>query len=132
MRKLKLTNPVYFNFGSNWKIEVAVTERTKNENLPSSSLNHAALDFDCVGGFPIYLSSAKRGDRFKPLGLVNGSLKLSDFFINSKLPKSARNRWPILKNHENEIIWIPCFRPAQPVRLSDETKKILNLKIKRV
>ena len=126
--EIQINEPGIFNFGRDWKIEVEVNEPVKNENFTSSSVYDAALDFDRVGGFPIVLSSGRRGDRFKPLGLVNGSLKLSDFFINSKLPKSARNLWPILRNLENEIIWIPCFRPAQPVRLSNETKRILKFK----
>ena len=95
--EIQINEPGIFNFGRDWKIEVEVNEPVKNENFTSSSVNDAALDFDRVGGFPIVLSSGRRGDRFKPLGLANGSLKLSDFFINSKLPKSARNLWPIIK-----------------------------------
>jgi len=36
--------------------------------------------------------------------------KLSDFFINEKLPPRARGRWPLLCAGE-KIIWVPGFRP---------------------
>ena len=34
------------------------------------------------------------GDVFEPLGLKGHSQKLSDFFVNVKLPRRARDRWP--------------------------------------
>ncbi len=130
--EIQIIEPGKFNFGRDWKIEVELVEQVQQKNFVPGSLDDATLDFDLIGGFPIFLSRGRRGDRFKPLGMEKGSLKLSDFFINSKLPKSARSRWPILRNSKNDIIWIPGYRPAHQVRLSNETKRLLELKIKRV
>jgi tRNA(Ile)-lysidine synthase len=54
----------------------------------------------------------RRGDRFKPLGLRGHSQKLSDFFINEKVPVRARPRWPLMCAGDL-IVWIPGFRPAE-------------------
>jgi tRNA(Ile)-lysidine synthetase-like protein len=36
------------------------------------------------------------GDRFEPFGMDGHTMKLSDFFINEKLPQRAREAWPLL------------------------------------
>ncbi|MFM8369739.1 MAG: tRNA lysidine(34) synthetase TilS, partial [Chloroflexota bacterium] len=50
--------------------------------------------------------------------------KLSDFFVNEKLPHRARDRWPLLCAGD-EIIWVPGFRPAHKHRLKDATNEVM-------
>jgi tRNA(Ile)-lysidine synthase len=50
------------------------------------------------------------GDRYSPLGL-NGSIKLSDLFVNQHLPQKLRSQWPVIVCG-NEIVWVPGFRVA--------------------
>jgi tRNA(Ile)-lysidine synthase len=63
-----------------------------------------------------------QGDHFKPLGLGGHSQKLSDFFVNEKVPKRMREHWPILCK-EDEIVWVPGYRPAHDYRLEPETQE---------
>jgi tRNA(Ile)-lysidine synthase len=63
-----------------------------------------------------------QGDVFAPLGMGGHSQKLSDFFVNEKMPQRARDHWPLLCAG-NEIIWVPGYRPAHPYRLTETTKK---------
>jgi tRNA(Ile)-lysidine synthetase-like protein len=51
------------------------------------------------------------GDRYCPMGL-HGSSKVSDLFINAKIPLHLRERWPILVCGD-EIVWVPGFRVAE-------------------
>jgi tRNA(Ile)-lysidine synthase len=59
------------------------------------------------------------------------SLKLSDFFINLKLPRRARAHWPLLVDQE-KIVWVPGYRLAHNVRLTDSTRQVVYLSITRV
>jgi tRNA(Ile)-lysidine synthase len=61
------------------------------------------------------------GDTFSPLGMEGHSQKLSDFFVNEKVPQRAREHWPLLCAGD-EIIWVPGYRPADPYRLTGSTK----------
>jgi tRNA(Ile)-lysidine synthase len=70
------------------------------------------------------------GDHFMPLGMDGHSQKLSDFFVNEKIPQRAREHWPLLCSGD-EIIWVPGYRPAHPYRLTDETRKILYFSVSR-
>jgi hypothetical protein len=64
--------------------------------------------------------------------MEKGSIKLSDFFINAKLPKSARKGWPLVRNSTNEIIWVPGYQPGHLFRIKNESKKILKLSIEKI
>ena len=66
----------------------------------------------------------RAGDRFEPFGMDGHTMKLSDFFINEKLPQRARDGWPLLCAGET-VIWVPGFRPAHPFRLTDKTRQAI-------
>jgi tRNA(Ile)-lysidine synthase len=68
------------------------------------------------------------GDRFQPLGMDGHSQKLSDFFVNAKVPVRARARWPLVCAGD-EVVWVPGYRPAERVRVRPETKAILHLQV---
>jgi tRNA(Ile)-lysidine synthase len=66
----------------------------------------------------------QEGDRFQPLGMDGHEMKISDFFINVKLPQRARDRWPLLCIGE-KVVWVPGYRPAHPFRLTESTRQVL-------
>ncbi|MCK6583055.1 MAG: tRNA lysidine(34) synthetase TilS [Anaerolineales bacterium] len=68
------------------------------------------------------------GDQFSPLGMDGHSQKLSDFFVNEKLPQRARDHWPLVCAGD-EIVWVPGFRPAHRHRLKDTTSDVLYFSI---
>ena len=71
----------------------------------------------------------KPGDRFEPLGMEGHSQKLSDFFVNVKLPSRARERWPLLCADEH-VIWVPGYRPSHAYRLRAGSTDTLCLSIR--
>lgn len=90
----------------------------------------AWLDAGALLG-PLYLRRPTAGDRFQPLGMAGRSQKLSDFWINQKLPRRARAAWPLVVSGE-EIVWVPGFRIAHPYRLRPETLHAVYLRLERV
>ena len=72
----------------------------------------------------------QEGDRFEPLGMDGHVVKISDFFINVKLPQRARDRWPLLCMGE-KVVWVPGYRPAHPFRLTESTKQALYFSLTR-
>jgi len=76
------------------------------------------------------LRARQDGDRFEPLGMDGHETKLSDFFINVKLPQRARDRWPLLCIGER-IVWVPGYRPAHPFRLTESTRQALYFSLTR-
>ena len=63
----------------------------------------------------------------KPFGL-NGHVKLSDLFIDHKIPRAVRRRWPILM-HGDEIAWVVGLRRGHLAPVSTQTKRVLTVQI---
>jgi len=73
--------------------------------------------------FPLVLRSRQQGDKFKPLGM-NNFKKLSDFFIDEKVPLSDKERVPVLVNGNGEIIWIAGWRQDDRYKLTESTRHV--------
>lgn len=78
----------------------------------------------------IQLRTRHPGDQFSPLGMDGHSQKLSNFFVNEKVPQRARERWPLLCAGD-EIIWVPGYRPAHPYRLTTSTRNVIYFSVSR-
>ncbi|WP_114939836.1 tRNA lysidine(34) synthetase TilS [Mucilaginibacter endophyticus] len=73
--------------------------------------------------YPLRVRTWNEGDYFFPLGM-KGKKKLSDFFINQKVPLHQKEEIPILVNGNGEIMWIGGYRPDERYKVSDNTKKV--------
>ncbi|MGQ0643904.1 MAG: tRNA lysidine(34) synthetase TilS [Elusimicrobiota bacterium] len=67
----------------------------------------------------------KAGDRFRPLGM-SGSKKLSDFFIDLKLPREQRSSVPLLEDRGG-IVWVVGKRLADRVKITPSTRRVVEL-----
>jgi tRNA(Ile)-lysidine synthase len=76
------------------------------------------------------LRARHEGDRFEPLGMDGHEVKISDFFINVKLPQRARDRWPLLCMG-SKVVWVPGYRPAHSFRLTENTRQALYFSMTR-
>lgn len=90
---------------------------------------HAWLDAANLE-LPLEVRTRRPGDRFEPLGMDGHSLKLSDYFVNEKLPQPARRRWPLVCS-EDRIVWVAGMRPAHAARIGPETGRAIHLYLKR-
>lgn len=72
----------------------------------------------------------RNGDRYQPLGMESGSLKVSDYMINRKIPRRARAGW-VMVVYQGGVAWIPGGAPAHPVRVQPSTRRALRLYLTR-
>ena len=61
---------------------------------------------------PLYIRNKQPGDYIEVLGL-NGKKKISDIFIENKIPKDNRNTYPLLVDSNNKILWIPNIKKSK-------------------
>ncbi len=66
------------------------------------------------------------GERFHPLGMREGTIKLADFFINVKIPRRARKGWPLIWVGD-QIAWVPGYRVGHPFRITTDTTQVVKL-----
>lgn len=115
-----------WQFSCNRKNSLNHDWQTYLEKDPHSVfIDHGLIDF------PLKIRTQRAGDRFAPFGMAGHSKKLSDFWINSGLPREARDHWPLVCSND-EIIWIPGYRISEKVRINENTRKVVQIRLKKV
>ena len=104
-------------------------QETRAQALSNQDQHQAWLDADALGE-DLRLRAWTTGDRFQPLGMGGSLVKLSDFFINLKVPRRLRAQWPLLWAGE-QIAWVVGQRLAEPFRVTAQTQTILKLSIEQ-
>ncbi|PWS30842.1 tRNA lysidine(34) synthetase TilS [Pedobacter paludis] len=79
--------------------------------------------------FPLIIRNWQNGDKFIPLGMRNFK-KLSDFFIDEKVPLHLKTSIPILINGNGDVIWIAGMRQDNRYKLTATTKKVAIFELK--
>lgn len=108
------------------EIVLKFTEEIKFESNPNKAYINAGKLI-----FPLVLRNWQNGDKFIPLGM-RSLKKVSDYFIDEKVPLHLKSTTPILVNGNGEIVWIAGMRQDNRYKLTTATKKvaIFELKIK--
>ncbi len=129
---IPLSIPDQVELSGGWKLNC------ERWNIPSLAMEESSANND---PFQVWLDAGElsddlalrtrqEGDRFEPLGMDGHETKLSDFFINVKLPQRARDRWPLLCMGK-KVVWVPGYRPAHPFRLTESTRQALYFSLTR-
>jgi tRNA(Ile)-lysidine synthase len=84
----------------------------------------AYLDYSKLK-FPLKIRKWSRGDYFYPLGM-KGKKKLSDFFIDKKIPLCEKENIYVMES-EGKIVWVINHRIDDRFKVRADTKKILKV-----
>jgi len=106
-------------------MDVEVVEREGLGEIPEDPLT-ACLDLDQIQ-FPLTIRHWLHGDYFYPLGMEQMK-KLSDFFVDEKVPLPEKERIWILAAGKR-IVWIMGHRIDHRFRITERTGKVLLLRI---
>lgn len=102
----------------NQVIEISYSELISFDNNPQK----AFIDADRLI-FPIIIRAWQEGDRFMPIGMRNYK-KLSDFFIDQKIPLPQKDSIPILINGNGDVVWVAGLRQDNRYKVTATTKKV--------
>lgn len=80
---------------------------------------------------PFELRTRRPGDRFQPLGMAEGSMKLSDFMINRKIAVDKRGAWPLLASG-GQVVWVCGCRLSHRARVTAQTKRVIRVALRRL
>ena len=73
---------------------------------------------------PLYVRNKRNGDKMEVKGL-NGSKKISDIFIDSKIKPSDRDIWPVVLDSEDRIVWLPGLKKSKLDKKNTEEYDII-------
>lgn len=106
-------------------MDIDQLSREEAGEIPDSP-SIAFLDYEKLK-FPLTVRKWQHGDYFCPLGM-DQMKKLSDFFIDAKVPVPVKNRTWILASGK-DIVWIMGLRIDNRYRIEKDTKQVLRLRI---
>jgi tRNA(Ile)-lysidine synthase len=119
-----------------WNLTCEILNTDTDWSLNTDNFT-AYFDADLTEGNPsaglktgLRVRAVRSGDRFEPLGMRRQTVKLSDMFVNLKIPKRMRKKWPVVCV-ENEIAWVVGLRMAEPFKVTEKTRRVLKIQIKK-
>jgi tRNA(Ile)-lysidine synthase len=116
----------------NWQIEASLLDGEARLPVGMAPLPDGAweakLDADALAG-SLSVRRRRAGDRFRPLGM-EGEKKLQDIFVDAKVRRSDRDNVPVVCDSAG-IVWVAGYRPAERVKVTPSTRRILHLLAKR-
>src|SRR5258708_11979016 len=71
-----------------------------------------------------------RGDRITPLGM-RGVRKVKDVFIDKKLPRARRSRFPIV-TLDGDVAWLPGLLRGSAALVTNASETILRVEAREV
>lgn len=131
-KPLKLEIPGSVSLDGNWRINVETFNRPEGDNVNVSAQEdpfQVWIDAERITK-SFTIRGRQPGDRFRPLGMGGHSIKVSDLMINVKVPRRARDKWPLVCS-EGEIVWIPCHRLNHHFRVTNETRYFMRIRLNR-
>jgi tRNA(Ile)-lysidine synthase len=112
-----------------WTFRSRLIEKDSDFRLPDKKDEYRAfLDWSRMRG-PFVFRNRRPGDRFHPLGM-GGSRKLSDYFIDRKIPRVLRDDVPLLVGRDG-IIWVVGSGIGEPFKVSQSTTWVLSARCSR-
>ncbi|MFC2010820.1 tRNA lysidine(34) synthetase TilS [Chloroflexota bacterium] len=109
-----------------WCVETTIIDR--DQMMENSNLFIAYLDLDKVGS-EVIVRCRQPGDRFQPLGMSQLK-RVAEFMIDAKIPRSWRQRIPIVCSHQH-ILWVIGSRIDDRVKVTENTRRVLCLIFKQ-
>jgi tRNA(Ile)-lysidine synthase len=88
------------------------------------------LDADRVGEEHLVLRSWDEGDAFVPLGMKT-TKKISDFFVDAKIPIYEKVRIPILETASGVVVWVCGHRIDDRFKVTEDTRRVLKVEFSR-
>ena len=115
-----LAIPGTAHLGAAGTISAEIEATDKTAGTPFS----VVVDAGRIGG-DLVVDAPRPGDRMRPLGMT-GTRKLSDLFVDGKVPRRDRTAVPVVRDGER-IVWVAGVRMSEDYRVGSETAKAVRL-----
>ena len=115
-----------------WGLSAEILSAKAFKKIPAQerrSPEHAWLNPADLS-LPLEVRPVRPGERWSPLGMPGKTQKLSDFFVNQKIPQAARALWPLVFC-EGSLLWVAGLRISQAWRLVGDELEVLHLSLQK-
>ena len=116
-----IKNKYFYLFEDKIEIDDNLIERVDSEETDSNFI--CRLNFSDIT-LPLAFRSRLPGDKIiiKGMGVPK---KIKEIFIDAHIPKEKRDRWPILVDAHDEILWVPGLKKSKYNKSKEEKCDII-------
>jgi len=130
-KMLNLEVPGHLPLGEGWSFKVDIEQGEDILSQVEANKNPFQAWADLGEATPtLRVRSRRSGERFQPLGMHGHSIKVSDLMINEKLPRRAREGWPLVCL-DDQVVWIPGLRLGHPFRVTSSSYRVVHMSLFR-
>lgn len=108
-----------------WRIDVDQVETSRAGSAVPRDLWSAVCDAAQLVD-ALVVRPARAGERVRPLGMAGGHRKLSDLFVDRKVPAAERAAYPVV-SYGDEVLWVPGITRSELCCVGEGTTVILRL-----
>ena len=109
IKKQTSNKPYKYEIKDEVKFELGTIKVLKDTTLTNNYVCH--LNSKDIK-LPLYVRNRNEGDYIEILGM-NGKRKIKDIFIDEKIPKDIRDKYPIVVDSNNTVVWIPGIKKSK-------------------
>ncbi len=109
------------------QLEIIEMEITPDFIIPRDK-NVACLDADTLT-LPLTLRKWQKGDKFAPFGMT-GQKNVSDYLTDRKFSLFAKESQYVVCDADGRIVWLVDERSDNRFRVTEKTKRVIELRIK--
>ncbi|MCM2677720.1 tRNA lysidine(34) synthetase TilS [Alkalicoccobacillus plakortidis] len=102
-----------------------ITATKLGQDMNQEDLPKFQLDLDGLV-LPLTVRTPIPGDRIAAIGMT-GTKKLNRLFIDRKVPKSLRSKWPVVTDAHEQIIWVPLLQRSRIANVTNASSNIAEL-----
>jgi tRNA(Ile)-lysidine synthase len=88
------------------------------------------VDADRLRARELVLRTWREGDAFVPLGMKTKK-KISDFFVDAKIPLFDKRSYPVLETRDGDIVWLCGQRIDDRFKVTEATRRVLRMEFTR-
>jgi tRNA(Ile)-lysidine synthase len=107
----------------------ASTIAAADASMPES-LSVAMFDAATIAGAGLVARNFMQGDRIHPLGM-RGTRKVHDVFVDRKIPRARRERFPIVVAGDT-VAWLPGLARADWALVTKSTETVLRVEASEI
>lgn len=109
MENKKISKPLSFLTDTAWEDGVFSVEIVSEKEIQKTN-NCFICPLSAIS-LPIIIRTRKNGDKMTLKGM-KGTKKIKDIFIDNKIAKEDRERWPVVVDSRGELLWLPYLKKS--------------------
>ena len=106
----------------NWIGQGVAIQRCPRLDHPEPSA--AVAVFDARGVVLPRVRNFRAGDRIRPLGWSTGRKRVSDILGESRIPRELRDRFPLVVDQDDSILWVPRLQRSYRAPITETTAEV--------